>query len=70
MTRTSAAICVLAVLLISTMTSGCLGLAVQREIMEVHNLRGSHLVWVGWGLVMLGGALALASSNRSSQEGE
>ena len=34
MTRTRTAICVLAVLLTSTMTSGCLGLAVQREIME------------------------------------
>jgi len=43
---------------------------VDRVRVTVHNLRGSHLVWVGWGLVMLGGALALASSNRSSQEGE
>ena len=34
MTRTSTAICIIAVLLTSTMTSGCLGLAVQREIME------------------------------------
>jgi len=31
----------------------------------VYSLRGSHLVWAGWVLVMLGGALALASSDRS-----
>jgi hypothetical protein len=33
----------------------------------VHSLKGSHLVWAGWVLVMLGGALALASSDRYAE---
>ena len=36
----------------------------------VHSLKGSHLVWAGWTLVMLGGVLALASSDRVSKEAE
>ena len=38
---------------------------VQTVRVTVHNLMGSHLVWAGWVLVMLGGALALSSSDRS-----
>jgi hypothetical protein len=38
---------------------------VETVRVTVHSLRGSHLVWAGWVLVMLGGALALASSDRS-----
>jgi len=33
----------------------------------VYSLSGSHLVWAGWVLVMLGGALALASSDRFAE---
>ncbi len=43
---------------------------VETVRVTVHSLRGSHLVWAGWVLVMLGGALALASSDRVSQEAE
>jgi cytochrome c biogenesis factor len=43
---------------------------VETVRVTVHSLRGSHLVWTGWALVMLGGALALASSDRVSQEAE
>ena len=38
---------------------------VETVRVTIHSLRGSHLVWAGWVLVMLGGALALASSDRS-----
>jgi hypothetical protein len=40
---------------------------VETVRITVHSLRGSHLVWAGWVLVMLGGALALASSDRSAE---
>ena len=33
----------------------------------MYSLGGSHLVWAGWVLVMLGGALALASSDSSAE---
>ena len=39
---------------------------VETVRVTVHDLKGSHLVWAGWTLVMLGGALALASSDRSA----
>ena len=37
---------------------------VDRVRVTVHHLPGSHLVWAGWVLVMLGGALAAAPSNQ------
>lgn len=36
----------------------------------VHDLQGSHLVWTGWGLIMLGGVLALTSSDRYRSDEE
>ena len=36
----------------------------------VLDLRGSHLVWVGWGLFMLGGRAALLSSSPVASEEE
>ncbi len=33
----------------------------------VHDLQGSHLVWSGWGLIMLGGLAAFLSSERSTE---
>jgi hypothetical protein len=36
----------------------------------VHDLQGSHLVWTGWGLIMLGGVLALTSSERYRSDEE
>ncbi len=36
----------------------------------VHDLQGSHLVWAGWGLIMLGGLAALVSSDRSPHSEE
>ena len=43
---------------------------VETVRVTVHSLKGSHLVWAGWTLVMLGGVLALASSDRVSKEAE
>ena len=36
----------------------------------VHDLQGSHLVWTGWGLIMLGGVFALISSDRYRSDEE
>ena len=36
----------------------------------VHDLQGSHLVWTGWGFIMLGGVLALTSSDRYRSDEE
>jgi len=36
----------------------------------VHDLQNSHLVWTGWGLIMLGGVLALTSSDRYRSDEE
>jgi len=33
----------------------------------VHDLHGSHLVWAGWGLIMLGGLAAMLSSEREGE---
>ena len=36
----------------------------------VHHLPGSHLVWAGWALVMLGGLLPLSSASPVGCENE
>jgi hypothetical protein len=43
---------------------------VDRVRVTVHHLPGSHLVWTGWVLVMLGGLLALASSSPVGSDDE
>ena len=43
---------------------------VEEIRVTVHDLRGSHLVWVGWGLIMLGGLAALLSSSPVASEEE
>ena len=44
---------------------------VEEIRVTVHDLRGSHLVWAGWALIMLGGLAALLSSSPvASQEEE
>ena len=43
---------------------------VEEIRVTVHDLRGSHLVWVGWGLIMLGGLAALLSSRPIEEFGE
>ncbi|MDP6661679.1 MAG: hypothetical protein QF545_01890, partial [Candidatus Thalassarchaeaceae archaeon] len=47
--------------LLSSMIMGQTG-DVDSVRVTVHHLPGSHLVWAGWVLVMLGGLLALVSS--------
>ena len=43
---------------------------VDRVRVTVHHLPGSHLVWTGWVLVILGGLLALASSSPVGSDDE
>jgi hypothetical protein len=37
---------------------------VDRIRVTVHDLQGSHAVWLGWILIIIGGGLALASSQK------
>jgi cytochrome c biogenesis factor len=57
----------------STQASVSLGAMMSGEIDEItqirvtiHDLQGSHLVWTGWGFIMLGGLFALLSSERGN----
>ena len=43
---------------------------VEEIRVTVHDLRGSHLVWAGWSLIMLGGLAALLSSSPVTSEEE
>ena len=43
---------------------------VEEIRVTVHDLRGSHLVWAGWSLIMLGGLAALLSSSPVTPEEE
>ena len=43
---------------------------VEEIRVTVHDLRGSHLVWAGWSLIMLGGLAALLSSSPVASEEE
>jgi hypothetical protein len=36
----------------------------------IHELQGSHLVWTGWVLTIIGGILAFSSSEKPSKEEE
>jgi hypothetical protein len=41
---------------------------VERIRVTVHDLQGSHAVWLGWILIIIGGSLALASSPKYHQD--
>jgi hypothetical protein len=41
---------------------------VDRIRVTVHDLQGSHAVWFGWILIILGGGLAFASSPKISRQ--
>ena len=41
---------------------------VERIRVTVHDLQGSHAVWIGWILIIIGGGLALASSPKYHQK--
>jgi len=41
---------------------------VDRIRVTVHDLQGSHAVWTGWILIIIGGGLALASSQKFHQD--
>ena len=41
---------------------------VEEIRVTVHDLKGSHLVWAGWSLIMLGGLAAMLSSRPVSSE--
>ncbi len=42
---------------------------VQRVRLTVYDLTGSHLVWLGWVMVVIGSAVVLASERRAGAEG-
>ena len=41
---------------------------VERIRVTVHDLQGSHAVWTGWILIIIGGGLALISSPKFNQD--
>ena len=55
--------------LLSSMILGDLD-AVESVRVTIYDLQGSHLVWLGWILIMLGGLAALLSSREAADEEE
>mgnify|MGYP001159669608 FL=1 len=55
--------------LLSSMILGDLD-AVESVRVTIYDLQGSHLVWLGWSLIMLGGLAALLSSHKTATEEE
>ena len=55
--------------LLSSMILGDLD-EVESVRVTIYDLQGSHLVWLGWSLIMLGGLAALLSSREMSVEEE
>ena len=43
---------------------------VETVRVTIYDLQGSHLVWLGWALIMLGGLAALSSGREGAQEEE
>ena len=43
---------------------------VETVRVTIYDLQGSHLVWLGWALIMLGGLAAMLSSRRTPDEEE
>ena len=54
---------------LTSMMRGEIG-EVEEIRVTIHDLRGSHLVWAGWSLIMLGGLAALLSSSPVTSEQE
>jgi len=43
---------------------------VETVRVTIYDLQGSHLVWLGWALIMLGGLAAMLSSRKTADEEE
>ena len=55
--------------LLSSMILGGLD-EVETVRVTIYNLQGSHLVWMGWVLIIIGGLAALLSSRGAAEEEE